>query len=230
MNKIITTLGLCAMLGLAACGTDPGDRALSGAGIGAGVGAVGGALVGAPLAGAAIGGAAGAATGGLTMTTDILNWTLSAGSTAANSAAVMTTASAAARYSDAPALAVGNGSTSGTVEPGKLDTAPVLASSLAPMATEQAVAGEVHGTGTAGEPRLFPDPGVFGGDMEVTLRCDTPGATIHYTFDGSQPVATSPIYSAPIEVKGTELTIKAFASVPGKKDSAVVTGIYRIRD
>ena len=34
----------------------------------------------------------------------------------------------------------------------------------------------------------------------------------------------------PISVKGTELTIKAFASVPGQKDSAVVTGIYRIRE
>jgi hypothetical protein len=170
-----------------------------------------------------------AATGGLTMTTDILNWTLSAGSAAANNAAAMTTTSAAAHYSDAPALVVDKGSTSGTVA-GKLGAAPVLASSLAPMAAEQAVADEVHVTGTAGEPRLFPDPGVFAGDMEVTLQCDTPGATIHYTFDGSQPVATSPIYSAPIEVKGTELTIKAFASVPGKKDSAVVTGIYRIRE
>jgi hypothetical protein len=171
-----------------------------------------------------------AATGGLTMTTDILNWTLSAGSTAASNAAVMTATSAAAHYSDAPALAVGNGSTSGTVEPSKLNAAPVLASSLAPTAAEEAIADEVHVTGIAGEPRLFPDPGVFAADMEVTLQCDTPGATIHYTFDGSQPVATSPVYSAPIEVKGTELTIKAFASVPGKKDSAVVTGIYRIRE
>jgi hypothetical protein len=51
---------------LAACGEDPGERALTGAGIGAGAGAVGGALLGNPLAGAAIGGAAGAATGGLT--------------------------------------------------------------------------------------------------------------------------------------------------------------------
>jgi osmotically inducible lipoprotein OsmB len=51
---------------LVACGTDPGERALSGAGIGAAGGAVGGALVGNPLAGAAIGGAVGAATGGLT--------------------------------------------------------------------------------------------------------------------------------------------------------------------
>jgi len=51
---------------LAGCGTDPGERALSGGAIGAGAGAVGGAMVGNPVAGAVIGGAAGAATGVLT--------------------------------------------------------------------------------------------------------------------------------------------------------------------
>jgi osmotically inducible lipoprotein OsmB len=51
---------------LAACGTDPGERALTGGGIGAGAGAVGGALLGHPLIGALIGGAAGAATGAAT--------------------------------------------------------------------------------------------------------------------------------------------------------------------
>jgi osmotically inducible lipoprotein OsmB len=55
-----------AALTLAACGTTPQDRALSGGAIGAGAGAVGGALTGHPLAGAAIGGAGGAAAGGLT--------------------------------------------------------------------------------------------------------------------------------------------------------------------
>jgi hypothetical protein len=30
-------------------------------------------------------------------------------------------------------------------------------------------------------------------------------------------------------VIGSELTIKSFASVAGRKDSAVVTGIFRIR-
>jgi hypothetical protein len=57
---------LMFLMSLTACGTDPGERALTGAGIGAGAGAVGGALVGNPVAGAVIGGAAGAATGGLT--------------------------------------------------------------------------------------------------------------------------------------------------------------------
>jgi hypothetical protein len=61
----IIILPLVALM-LSACGRDPAERGLSGAGIGAGVGLVGGALVGAPLQGAAIGGAVGAGTGLLT--------------------------------------------------------------------------------------------------------------------------------------------------------------------
>jgi hypothetical protein len=80
------------------------------------------------------------------------------------------------------------------------------------------------------EPRFFPKAGVFDKDTEVTLRCDASQATIHYTVDGSQPIATSPVYQAPIMVKGTELTIKAYAGGAGKKDSAIVTGIFRIRE
>jgi len=66
---MVTRTGL-AMIGiallLAACGSTPGDRAVSGAAIGAAGGAVVGAIVGAPLAGAAIGAAAGGATGAVT--------------------------------------------------------------------------------------------------------------------------------------------------------------------
>jgi Chitobiase/beta-hexosaminidase C-terminal domain len=79
------------------------------------------------------------------------------------------------------------------------------------------------------EPTFSPKPGVSDGDTAVTLRCETPGAILYYTVDGSQPVANSPVYDAPIMVIGTELTIKSFASVAGKKDSAVVTGVFRIR-
>lgn len=80
------------------------------------------------------------------------------------------------------------------------------------------------------EPSFLPRPGVLRGDTAVTLRCDTPGATIYYTVDGSQPIAGSPVYHAPIMVKGTELTITSFARAPGKKDSPVVTGIFRIEE
>jgi Chitobiase/beta-hexosaminidase C-terminal domain len=80
------------------------------------------------------------------------------------------------------------------------------------------------------EPDFSPRPGAFDGDVNVTLRCRTPGAAIHFTVDSAEPIHNSPVYAAPIVVKGTELTIKAFASAPGHKDSAVVTGIFRIRE
>jgi hypothetical protein len=170
-----------------------------------------------------------AATGGLTMTTDILNWTLSVGS--GNAAINSTAARSANATGGAPGVvALHGGLTGGTGAVYTANTAAMAAPSAAASAAPVAIAGEARASGTAGEPRLFPEPGVFEGDIEVALRCDTPGAVIHYTFDGSQPLASSPVYNAPISVKGTALTIKAFASVPGKKDSAVVTGRYRIRE
>jgi hypothetical protein len=83
--------------------------------------------------------------------------------------------------------------------------------------------------GRTAEPVFSPNPGIFKDDMMVQLRCVTPGAAIHYTVDNSQPIESSPVYAAPIAVKRTELTVKAYASSAGKKDSAVVTGIFRIK-
>jgi hypothetical protein len=70
MRKLLLNgLAISALaIGLAACGENPGDRALSGAAIGAGTGATVGAL-GGPVgvgAGAAIGAGAGAVTGAVT--------------------------------------------------------------------------------------------------------------------------------------------------------------------
>lgn len=71
MTKYIL-LSAAAILMLSACGNDPGERALSGAGIGAGVGAVGSTIAGgSTLGGAVVGGAVGAATGALTDEDDI---------------------------------------------------------------------------------------------------------------------------------------------------------------
>jgi hypothetical protein len=68
----IATAIAAMQLGLAACGSSKGDRALSGAGIGAGVGAAAGGLTGGSmLGGAVLGGAAGAATGALTGKDDV---------------------------------------------------------------------------------------------------------------------------------------------------------------
>jgi hypothetical protein len=94
----------------------------------------------------------------------------------------------------------------------------------------EGTSGKARSAGITAEPAFLPKPGLFKGDTAVTLRCDTPGATMHYTVDGSQPFDSSPVYHAPIMVKGTELTIKAFAVAPGGKESAVVTGIFRIQE
>jgi hypothetical protein len=107
----------------------------------------------------------------------------------------------------------------------------VLGVKPSPTSTQaELTPGKTRATGTTAEPAFHPKPGLFNGDTAVTLRCDTPGATMHYTVDGSQPFDNSPVYHAPIMVKGTELTIKAFAVAPGEKTSAVVTGIFRIQE
>lgn len=89
--------------------------------------------------------------------------------------------------------------------------------------SEKALPGDV-----TAEPVFSPNPGVLKGDTAVTLQCATPGAMIYFTLNGSQPMRSSFVYHAPIMVKRTGLTIKAFAIAPGRKDSPVVTGIFRI--
>jgi len=104
------------------------------------------------------------------------------------------------------------------VEPSKAISAPLPAVDKASQANVTC------------EPLFSPTPGVFKTDTEVTLHCRTEGATVHYTVDGSQPLDGAPVYRTPIIVKGTALTIKAFATSEGKKASPVVTGIFRIGD
>lgn len=74
MNKqtVIVLLGV-ASLSLAACGSSPTDRTVSGAGIGAGTGAAIGAIFGGigAIPGALIGGAIGGGTGLVTNENDI---------------------------------------------------------------------------------------------------------------------------------------------------------------
>ena len=66
MRSLVLAPVFGAVLMLSACGTDPGDRAVSGGLLGAGAGAAIGAIAGNAGAGAAIGAVAGAATGALT--------------------------------------------------------------------------------------------------------------------------------------------------------------------
>lgn len=72
MRSITLAAAAVAMLSLAACGTSPGERALSGGALGAAGGAaIGGLSGGSVLGGAVLGGAAGAAAGALTSPRDV---------------------------------------------------------------------------------------------------------------------------------------------------------------
>jgi len=66
----LAVLGGAAIF-LAGCGTDPGERALTGGLIGAGAGAAIGAAAGNPAAGALVGGAVGAVGGAATSPCDV---------------------------------------------------------------------------------------------------------------------------------------------------------------
>ncbi|MDE6479367.1 MAG: chitobiase/beta-hexosaminidase C-terminal domain-containing protein [Muribaculaceae bacterium] len=68
---------------------------------------------------------------------------------------------------------------------------------------------------------MWPRFGMFD-DTHVQILCETPGATIHYTLDGTNPTAASPVYTAPIYVS-SNLLVKAIAYKEGMEDSPVVS-------
>ncbi|NKF24511.1 chitobiase/beta-hexosaminidase C-terminal domain-containing protein [Solimonas marina] len=79
----------------------------------------------------------------------------------------------------------------------------------------------------AATPTFSPAAGTYTSAQSVTISDRTPGATIHYTVDGSTPTAASTTYSAPITVSQTT-TIKAMAVASGYGNSAVASAQYTI--
>jgi hypothetical protein len=77
-------------------------------------------------------------------------------------------------------------------------------------------------------PAFSPAAGTYISSVAVTISDATPGATIHYTTNGSTPTAGSPVYTGPISVTLTT-TIKAMAMANGMIDSGVATAIYTIQ-
>ena len=75
-------------------------------------------------------------------------------------------------------------------------------------------------------PTFSPVAGTYTSTQSVTLSCDTEGATIYYTLDGSAPTSSSSVYSSAISVSETT-TIKAIAK-KGDDVSAVGSATYTI--
>ena len=76
-------------------------------------------------------------------------------------------------------------------------------------------------------PTFDPEEGEYTVVLNVAINCETEDATIHYTTDGTEPTAESPVYGAPIEVAET-MTIKAIAMKADMTDSEVASATYTI--
>jgi alpha-tubulin suppressor-like RCC1 family protein len=76
-------------------------------------------------------------------------------------------------------------------------------------------------------PTLSPPGGTFTGPVDVTLTTVTPGATIHYTLDESDPDETDPsVSSGGVVTIDADVTLKAKAFKPGTLPSGTVTGSF----
>lgn len=87
-------------------------------------------------------------------------------------------------------------------------------------------------TGTVATPTFIPVAGTYTEPQTVAIVCDTEGATIYYTLDGSDPSVSA------TGVNGTEFTeaftisetttVKAIAVKEGMNDSGIATAVYTI--
>jgi gliding motility-associated-like protein len=74
-------------------------------------------------------------------------------------------------------------------------------------------------------PTLTPEAGFYTGPQSVTMS--TTSGVIRYTLDGSEPTATSPLYSGPVNVNTTTVVrARAFGAAAGDPVSFTTTSTY----
>jgi hypothetical protein len=76
-------------------------------------------------------------------------------------------------------------------------------------------------------PTFSPAAGTFAAAQSVAISTTTPGATLYYTTNGTDPTTASTTYTAPVSVT-TSSTLKAIATATGYTTSAVATAAYVI--
>lgn len=81
--------------------------------------------------------------------------------------------------------------------------------------------------GPCATPVFSPAAGTYNEVKNVTITCETEGADIYYTTDGSTPTSLSTKYTSPITVDKS-MTIVAFATKTGRKNSEDVSAEYII--
>ena len=82
--------------------------------------------------------------------------------------------------------------------------------------------------GIVSDPYFTPVGGAYNTDQSVSIVTNTPGATIHYTLDGSPPTTGSATYSVPLTVSAST-TIKALAVKLGDTNSGITEATYTMK-
>ena len=77
----------------------------------------------------------------------------------------------------------------------------------------------------AAAPVIDPNGGSFTGEQTVTITCETEGARIYYTTDGSDPTANSTLYTGAFTLTASA-TVKAVAVKDGCPASEIVTAVF----
>ena len=87
----------------------------------------------------------------------------------------------------------------------------------------------ITGQASIAAPIFSPEPGTYNTLQQVTINSSTvpANARIHYTTDGSDPSASSPIYGSPINIGlNSNVTIKVRAFATDWNPSQIYTGNY----
>jgi hypothetical protein len=74
-------------------------------------------------------------------------------------------------------------------------------------------------------PTIGPGGGTYASPQTVTITSASPGATLHYTLDGSDPTTASPVYTTPLPIaSSTVLRVRGVRA--GWVESAVANATY----
>ena len=96
--------------------------------------------------------------------------------------------------------------------------AKAFAPHMSPSEVTESVAFRIE----AFEPSFEPNGGVFVENVQLAMACQTPGAKIFYTLDGSEPGPTSTMYAGAFAIGMTDIVVKAVAIKTGLAASNVV--------
>jgi len=91
-----------------------------------------------------------------------------------------------------------------------------------------ATSGEIVVQPPVAIPMIHPNPdleGPFKDTVQSTITCETEGATIRYTVDGSIPTVRSAIYRAPVVLTKTDMVVKAKAFAAHMSPSEVAESV-----